>query len=71
VYRPIGIALLVIGVVLLVFGISASDSIGSDLSRLFRGTPTDRSIWLVVVGAASAIVGLLMTLSPKRGTRPL
>lgn len=60
--KPLGIALLVIGVVLIVFGISASESFGSDLSRFFTGTPTNKSIWLLIGGIASAIVGLFFSL---------
>lgn len=52
-----GLALLVVGVVLLVMGITAADSIGSQFSRLFSGTPTDKSIWLMVGGIVSIIVG--------------
>jgi len=55
--KPLSIALLVVGLVLIGYGISASDSIGSDLSRLFTGSPTDKAIWLLVLGAIAAIVG--------------
>ena len=55
--KPLSIALLVIGLVLIAYGISASDSIGSDFSRLFTGSPTDKAIWLLVLGAIAAIVG--------------
>lgn len=60
--KPLGIALLVIGVVLIVFGINASDSLGSDISRFFTGTPTDKSMWLLIGGIVSAIVGLFFSL---------
>jgi hypothetical protein len=35
--RGVGLALLVVGVILLIFGINASNSVGSDLSNLFTG----------------------------------
>jgi drug/metabolite transporter (DMT)-like permease len=60
--RFIGIALLVVGVVLIVFGINASESFASDLSRFFTGSPTNRSIWLLIGGVASAALGLFYTL---------
>ena len=60
--KGLGIALLVVGVVLIVFGISASESFGSDFTRLFTGKPTDKSIWLLVGGLVAAIVGFFMTL---------
>jgi hypothetical protein len=52
------IALLVVGVVLLVLGVIASDSVSSDFSRLFTGEPTDKTIWLLVGGGLAAVVGL-------------
>jgi hypothetical protein len=47
-----------IGVVLLVYGISASNSIASDFSRLFTDAPTDKSIWLLAGGLVSVAIGL-------------
>lgn len=55
--RAIGLALLVVGIILLIMGINASDSVGSELSEAVQGTPSDRSIWLIVAGAAAAIIG--------------
>ena len=43
----VGIALLVAGVVLIIFGMQASASLGSRLSELFTGAPSDRTIWLL------------------------
>ncbi|HWN93935.1 MAG TPA: DUF3185 family protein [Methylomirabilota bacterium] len=56
--KPIAIALLIGGVILLAFGISASDSFSSDVSKFFTGSPTDKAIWMVVGGAAAAVAGL-------------
>jgi energy-converting hydrogenase Eha subunit C len=55
--KLIAIALLVGGIVMIVFGAKASDSVGSDVSRLFNGTPTDKTIWLLVGGVIAAAVG--------------
>ena len=52
------IVLLVVGVVLVVLGVIASDSISSDFSRLFTGEPTDKALWLLIGGGAAAVVGL-------------
>ena len=59
------LALLVLGVVLIVLGVIASDSIKSDFSRLFTGEPTDKTIWLLVGGALSTVVGLAGALRGK------
>lgn len=53
-----GIALLAVGVILLVMGLNASDSFSSEVSEAFRGTPTDRSIWMILGGAAAGAGGL-------------
>lgn len=49
-----GFTLLVAGVVLLIFGIQASESFASDVSETFTGSPTDRAIWMIVGGVAAA-----------------
>lgn len=51
------LVLLVVGVILLVYGMSASDSIGSGFSRLFTGSPTDKTLWLLIGGAVMAVIG--------------
>ena len=64
--RGLGIALLVIGVILLIFGINASNSVGSELSNLFTGKPTDKAVWLIIGGAAALILGLFGSLAGRR-----
>ena len=64
--KLLGIALLAAGIVLIVFGINASNSLGSDFSRFFHGTPTDKSIWMLTGGIAAVIVGLVMSLRRVR-----
>ena len=56
--RGTSIALLVIGVVLIVWGVSASDSIASGFSELFTGSPSDKAVWLVLGGLLAGIIGL-------------
>jgi hypothetical protein len=55
--KIISVALLAGGIVLIVFGVNASHSIGSDFSRLFSGSPTDKSIWMLIGGIVAAAVG--------------
>lgn len=68
--KSLAVALLVVGVVLLVFGFNASHSVSSDVSRAFTGNPTDKSVWFLVGGAVAAIIGLF-GLFTGRGTRSL
>ncbi len=56
--KAVSLVLIVIGVVLIAFGVSAMDSFGSDVSRFFTGTPTDKSVWMLIAGVAAAVVGL-------------
>jgi len=55
--KPISLALLVVGIILLIYGVSASDSIGSSFSRFFTGSPTDKTVWLLIGGAVASAVG--------------
>jgi hypothetical protein len=57
--KALSIALLVGGVVLLVFGFQASDSFSSDVSRAFTGNPTDKTMWLLIGGAVLSVIGLV------------
>jgi hypothetical protein len=51
--KSVGVALIAIGVVLIIFGLNASESLSSDASRFFTGTPSDKSIWLLIGGVAA------------------
>ncbi len=64
--KGIGLALLAVGIALIIFGINASESFGSELSRFFTGTPTDKSMWLLLAGIASLVVGVIFGLRPSR-----
>jgi LPXTG-motif cell wall-anchored protein len=64
----VGIALLGVGGVLIIFGMQASASVGSRLSELFTGTPSDRTIWLLLAGVAAAIIGVGMLFTGRRRT---
>lgn len=50
--------MLVVGIVLIIYGISASNSFSSDVSRMFTGSPTDRTLWLLGGGAVFTVLGL-------------
>ncbi|HEY5297341.1 MAG TPA: DUF3185 family protein [Verrucomicrobiae bacterium] len=64
--KGIGIALLIVGIALIVYGINASNSAGSDVSRIFTGAPTNKALWLLLGGVAAAIVGAVMTFRPAK-----
>ena len=56
--KAISLAILAAGIVLVVFGINASNSISSDISRVFTDAPTDKAIWMLVGGVVVTIIGL-------------
>jgi hypothetical protein len=56
--KLISLAILAVGIVLVVYGVSASESFSSDVSRFFTGSPTDKTMWLMIGGIAAVIVGL-------------
>jgi hypothetical protein len=60
--RILSIVLIVAGGCLVVYGLQASQSFSSDVSRLFTGSPTDRAIWLLVGGLAALVAGIAMFL---------
>ena len=56
--KLISLALIVGGVILVVFGITAMDSFSSDISRFFTGSPTDKSVWLLIGGSVAVLAGI-------------
>lgn len=54
----IAVVLLVVGVTLIIWGVSSAESFSSDFSRFFTGSPTDKSMWLLIGGIVATIMGL-------------
>jgi uncharacterized membrane protein YidH (DUF202 family) len=57
--KAISIALIVGGIVLLYFGGQAFNSVSSEVSRVFTGSPTNKAIMLLVGGVIATIAGLI------------
>ncbi len=55
--KILSLALLIGGIALIIFGLKASDSVSSDVSRVFTGNPTDKTMWLLIGGAIATAVG--------------
>ena len=58
--RIIGIVLVVVGVVLLILGLQATDSLGERLSNTFTGHWSDKTNFYIVGGAAGIVAGALL-----------
>jgi hypothetical protein len=63
--RIIGIALLAGGVIALVYGFKAKDSIESQLTQTFTGSPSSNAKWLLIGGAVASAAGIGMILLKK------
>ena len=57
----LGLALLAGGIVLLIWGVTAADSMASQFSEFFTGNPTDKAMWLVFGGVLATIAGATLT----------
>jgi hypothetical protein len=64
--KIIGIALLAGGIVLLINGIKAHDSVESKVNEVFRGSPSKNAVWLLAGGAACSVAGIALILLPSK-----
>lgn len=51
---------------LTIFGLNEMNSFTSDISRMFTGAPTNRSIWMMVGGVVLVVPGLTGLASGSR-----
>ena len=63
--NPLALALIAIGILLIVFGVMSADSLGSEFSKFFTGSPSEKSIWLLIGGVGALVVGLVMARRPR------
>jgi hypothetical protein len=55
----ISAALLVGGIVLLIFSWNEHQSAGSEISKFFTGNPSDKAMWMLIGGAVIGVMGLV------------
>jgi amino acid transporter len=56
-----GIVFLVLGIVLIVMGMNASNSIADQVTNTFTGHFTDRTTWFLLGGIGLAVTGAVIT----------
>jgi uncharacterized membrane protein len=56
--KQIGIILLIIGIALLIWGVNLSSSFSSRVSRVFRGSPTNKTMTVFISGAVCTALGI-------------
>lgn len=59
--RILGLLLLVAGVVLFLFGLNATESVGEEVREGLTGRFSDKTTWYIVGGAAMAVVGFMLS----------
>lgn len=52
-------ALLVGGIILLVFGWNEHQSASSEITKFFTGNPSDKAMWMLIGGAVLSVMGLV------------
>lgn len=60
--RILGIVILVVGLVLVAFGLNASDSVVDSVKENLTGRYTDKTMWYLIGGGVLAVAGALMAL---------
>ena len=56
----IGVALLVLGAVLLYFGLNATNAPAEEITEALTGQYSDRTVMYIAGGAISAVIGLVL-----------
>jgi Protein of unknown function (DUF3185) len=59
--------ILVAGIVLLLFGVVASDSVSNAFSKFFTGQFTDRTVLLILGGSVLLVIGLVGCMRYRQG----
>ena len=55
--KAISLAVLAGGILLLIFGMIEYNSTGSEISRFFTGSTTDKTMWLLIGGVILTVLG--------------
>ncbi len=58
--QVIGIALLVLGIILLFFGYQSSQAVDDQIFEALTGRFTESTMWLLIGGGISAAVGVVL-----------
>ncbi len=64
--RVLGVVALVAGAILLYFGLNASEAPMEQLTETFTGSYSDKTMWYLVGGAATACGGLVLLLLGRK-----
>lgn len=62
----VALILIAVGVTLFLFGLNATDSLSDRFSNFFTGQFTEHTVWLLVLGLAAGVAGVLMLITSSR-----
>ncbi len=68
--RIVGIVLAILGVILFIVGLNASDSLADRMSNFFTGRFTETTMWYMIGGAVLAIGGGVLAAFGSPGGKP-
>lgn len=55
--KSLSLVVLIVGIILLIYGVNAGGSLASNVKESVTGTPTDKSLWLLIGGIVGMLVG--------------
>ena len=64
--KVIGVICIVVSVLLFVWGYNISQSVGSQVERVWTGSPPDKSMYLYIGGAVLGLLGLFQVFFSKK-----
>ncbi len=67
--RLVGIGIAIFGIVLLIVGIIATDSIADRFSSFFTGKFTESTVWFILGGTALVIAGSALAITSADRSR--
>ncbi len=65
----VGLSIFALGIVLLILGFGATQSLSAEVARLWELHRADQGLWLVVGGAVAVVAGLVVAFRSARRTR--
>ncbi len=64
--RLVGLVLIAAGAVVGWMGWEERQTLGSQLNKLVSGSPSDKAMWLMIIGGVLIVVGALLALRKSR-----
>lgn len=64
--RILALVMMAVGLILLLIAYQSSQSMGDQVTEALTGRFTDSTIWLLIIGAASAVAGIGMLVSGRQ-----